>query len=306
VAIINQNQESMSTKRLFYKDFQQYDHAETDFEYDTVGTKVMNSFENEICPNCSNKFSSFHNNKYGIIKINEELYDGKDILLFCSKCGWWQTRYEFYMKEFISNYAYQHHSILESIDISDGNINLNDLKLHLINNWDDRRFIEAGKAEELVRDILKEHLSCDVFYTTSHVNMPDGGIDLFVCHENGNIKTAIQVKRRKNMEPESISEVRNFLGAMIIEGYQNGIFVTTAERFTKNVHEAVNKLKFSQSNLNLNLIDGNNLLEIIHATSSTSSSRLPMGITLETVWNDMTKTQFTTEEIFYKHKNYSH
>jgi restriction system protein len=47
------------------------------------------------------------------------------------------------------------------------------------------------------------------------------------------IATAMQLKRRITTHIESVIEVRNFVGAMVLAGSDQGIFVTTASHFSK-------------------------------------------------------------------------
>lgn len=286
-------------KRLFYQDFQEHDHVDTESGDDLIGINVFKGFENGLCPNCNSAFEKYSNIKIDSLIINEKYYNSRNILFFCIHCGWWQCKQEFDWDNQKVNYAYQYHSILERIDISSNDVKISELKKHLSDHWNDRKLISASKAEELVKDILKEHLSCDVFYTTSNVNTPDGGIDLYVCHDNSTIQTAVQVKRRINREIESIQEVKNFVGAMVIEGFQQGIFVTTAERFTKPTYEIPEKLKKVQTKLHLDLIDGERLLEIMKSTIPTNP-KLPLSINDTTIWEDEFKKSFNTSEIFQK------
>ncbi|MGI4803595.1 MAG: restriction endonuclease, partial [Janthinobacterium lividum] len=288
------------TKRLFYKAYQVHDHVDTEHDGDDlIGINVRKSFDTANCPNCNNPFKKYENKRLDSIKIKEKLYDSINLLFFCYKCGWWQLRQEFdFENNSKINWAYQYHSILDTIDIASNEVEIDNLKKHLLSNWSDRRFIAASKAEELVRDILKEHLSCDVFYTTSKVNTPDGGIDLYICYDNTSIKTAVQVKRRVNREIESIHEVRNFVGAMVIAGFQKGIFVTTAERFTRNTYQVPQKLKLTQTRLELDLIDGDALLKIMKATTPSLDPSLPLGLTPETIWQDINNELLTYRQIF--------
>lgn len=101
---------------------------------------------------------------------------------------------------------------------------------------------------------MKEHYNCNVVHTKDHVNTPDGGIDLLVGHDHQKILAAVQVKRRRqNGDAEGISHVREFIGALTIQGQKKGIFVTTADRFTKTVHKE-QKLLHENSYIKLDLI----------------------------------------------------
>jgi len=152
----------------------------------------------------------------------------------------------------------------------------------------------------LVKDILKEHLQCNVYFATANVNAPDEGIDLYVCHEDDKIKAAVQVKRRISREIESISEVRNFIGAMLVEGHRKGIFVTTAKQFSKATYSIPQKVLATAAKLELDLIDGEKLLEIMKATSPPNAIALPMGLKLDTNWKSSNGNILKTEEILLR------
>jgi restriction endonuclease Mrr len=123
-------------------------------------------------------------------------------------------------------------SILKKFDPSSRDAALEELRQYLIRNYSDIREITPAKMEELVRAVYKDFLDCDVHYFTNNTFAPDGGIDLVALEGSDGVETAIQVKRRLSDVAESVSTVREFLGAMAIQGYRRGIFVTTG-RFSK-------------------------------------------------------------------------
>ncbi len=167
----------------------------------------------------------------------------------------------------------------------------------MLKSWEDRKLISAGAAESLVQSILKEHLSCDVLTSTANVNDPDGGIDLHVCSKNGNIISAVQVKRRISQNTESVSEVRNFVGAMEIEDIKKGIFVTTADKFTKPANKIPEKLKSINSRLELQLIDGQSLFELLKCNIRPETLIMPPDV--ESIWIGECGNRFTTQSLIY-------
>lgn len=59
---------------------------------------------------------------------------------------------------------------------------------------------------------------------------------------NADEPVAVQVKRREcTNASEPISEIREFLGAMLLSGFRSGIFVSTALRFTHLAKVAASK-----------------------------------------------------------------
>jgi restriction system protein len=206
-------------------------------------------------------------------------------LFLCHACGWWQVRQDSVSyapgarlgdtPEYFARYACHYHSVLEDVDISSNDVAVADLRRHLRLRWNDRTLISAGKAEELVAAVLRDHLQCDVYHATAHVNTPDDGIDLFVASRDGNIKAAVQVKRRITAEVEPVEPIRSFVGALVIEGYDRGIFVTTALQFSPAALQVPNARPVKNRRLELELIDGERLLELLRATSPPQQVRLP-------------------------------
>jgi hypothetical protein len=83
--------------------------------------------------------------------------------------------------------------------------------------------------EQLVAAAFRETMPCEV----RHLGGPgDNGVDvLMITAEKA---YAIQVKRRADpQKTEPVSSIREFLGAMILEGHRNGIFVSTAAQFSR-------------------------------------------------------------------------
>lgn len=289
--------QTRETNRLFYKSFQEHDHA--DWDYDYLGQTVNNSFSSNICPNCNSDFSSFKNINKKSVSIDNNYGDIATFLVSCKSCGWWQIRQEHTISELvIANWAYQYHSILEKIDISNNQVAIKDLRRSLITNWEDRKHISHQRAEDLVQSILKEHLSCDVIRSTANSNAPDGGIDLYICHKNGSIIAGVQVKRRISRNVESVSEIRNFIGALVTKSIRRGIFVTTAESFSRPAQKILESDGLKKHRLKLNLIDSEGLLDLLQSTTPPKSIELPLSLNETTLWTKPDESiQLTTKEI---------
>jgi len=92
--------------------------------------------------------------------------------------------------------------------------------------------------EEIVQYVFSSFFDCKVIHCgKSH----DGGIDLIMIESNEPI--LIQVKCRENKNAvESISQIRDFLGAMWIKQSKRGVFVTTADHFSNVSVETINNM----------------------------------------------------------------
>lgn len=296
--------------RLIYKGFESHDHVDVEVGDNFLGNNVGVSFITKLCPNCSFMFKGYLNRCRYVAILDKGTSKERRVsafddhtMLFCHRCGWWQIRKTIDFGEYRAQWAHQYSSILANIDISGNDVMVAELRSHLVRNWNDRQYISAGKAEDLVASILKEHLSCDVYHSSANVNAADGGIDLFVGSKDGKVLTAVQVKRRINAKNESVKEVRNFVGALVLEGYRKGIFVTTAEKFTQVARDTANKPQLSRHQLELELIDGLELLELLKAQEPPTNYDLPLNLSIEGEWNNTQGDTFKLLDIFQGKKS---
>ncbi|HFQ5215840.1 TPA: restriction endonuclease [Vibrio vulnificus] len=291
--------------RVFYRDLIEHDHVYTDSGDDEIGLMMRSSFKSGLCPICVCETSIYQHIPED--QAPPEPYEHyaimQPVMLVCGHCGWWQskaicvTRSHPSLPKFkggSSEWAYSYHPVIEQVDITSNKVAIADMRQHLLKNWEDRKLISAGKAESLVKSLLKEHLKCDVFSSTANVNKPDGGIDLFVAHENGEVKAAVQVKRRITKDVEPVTEVRNFVGALAIENIQKGIFVTTAERYSSVARDVPEKLN---NRLELELISGNELFDILKCFTKPDDLIIPPYVKADMVWQDNCGNLLKLEEI---------
>jgi len=94
--------------------------------------------------------------------------------------------------------------------------------------------ISPTEFEKVVAATLGPLMNCEAHHVgQSH----DGGIDVLLLR-NGKTDTVIQVKRRtKPSAVESVSVVREFLGAMYYTDSRSGVFVSTGDHFSKEANE---------------------------------------------------------------------
>jgi restriction system protein len=289
---------SSSFQRLVYKNYLTYDHADADAGEIDFGRAMFEG----TCPFCQARFKQYiHEPQLASYKKQEETL--KRRLHLCNSCGWWQLNFE---GEFEINGKKQvvlwwelHHAILVHLDISSDNTAIEDLKTHLARCWDDRKYISAQKAEDLVAGILKDHYRCDIHRVTANANSADGGIDLFLVESDGRIHSAVQVKRRIERDVEAVKEVRDFVGALILEGLERGIFVTTARRYSTPAQRISQNPNLAKHKLELELIDGEKLLDLLRYSISSSSLALPVSIDCNTLWLDDNGKTFSTLNLLF-------
>jgi len=154
----------------------------------------------------------------------------------CLNCGWWsQVRTNFEL------YGWSHEirsvGILRTFETSDPQLPLTALKMELTKHPAILYDIHSKKFEQLVADVLGAHYDTEV---TIVGRTNDGGIDLIYLEAN--VPAAIQVKRRQRPDRiETVVLVREFLGALMLEGFTKGKIVTTANRFSKGSYRTKEK-----------------------------------------------------------------
>ncbi|WP_423321458.1 restriction endonuclease [Azospirillum sp. 11R-A] len=163
-------------------------------------------------------------------------------------------------------------------------ISIETLRENLARFWDRRTHLSAQQAEDLVADILRDYYGADVTKVTANANAADGGVDLIVASRDGVIRRAVQVKRRLMRDVESVQDVRNFVGALLLLGEREGTFVTTASRFSSHALKIPRNSNLSRAKLQLELIDGERLCELIQHSATQGELKLPSLMSLDQQW----------------------
>jgi hypothetical protein len=188
----------------------------------------------------------------------------------CPQCGWWDT--DAYLppeQEDGSNYIRSIHrrAVLREFAVSSGSVPTADLAQHIARYPASIFHVEPYKMEELVADIFTRTMDC----TVQWLGGPgDGGIDLLLVQ--GDETYAVQVKRKSKIDsPIRVSLVREFVGAMVIEGVAKGIFVTTSS-FTKQAERASIRAAHRPSIEKVDLLDGSQLVELCRLAYRSNSA----------------------------------
>lgn len=151
----------------------------------------------------------------------------------CLICGWWdmeetaKTRQDEDSRHYEAPSVHRR-AVLREFDIAGSNIPINSLRDYLARHPNALSSISPHALEVLVGDVFGETMDCEAV----HVGGPnDGGIDIILVQ--GAKRFVVQTKRRAGTTAESVSAIREFIGAMVVAGEVRGIFVTTAPRFSK-------------------------------------------------------------------------
>ena len=200
------------------------------------------------------------------------------LVLECRECGWWL--YDYYVDDVIYTFArQQNYAILRRLDVSSIEVPLTALRTHVEKHFDSIRDIHPRKFEDLCQSVFQDYLDCEVRQTGYS---RDGGVDLYAV--NGTSQYAIQLKRRSTACSESIAPVRDFLGAVLVNGAVRGIYCTTADHFSPDAVAAARSTHLARAGFTLELIDYSSLLEIF---------RLSQG-RAQNPWQDVLDANFCT------------
>ncbi len=213
-----------------------------------------------FCPFC----------KQDLPKLYEKLHKGNKYydLWVCPICGWWEIeRQDFYGipavgHETTQEYNYQ--AIVRAFDIADKKLPVDILSEHLRKNTSILYGIHPQKMEEIVQYVFRSYYACDVMHCgKSH----DGGVDLIMIDSDN--PTLIQVKRRQNPDyVESVSVIREFLGALLINKSRKGIFVSTSDHYSRETIKTINMILKEEIVTKFELIDFTRFSEMLNITKS--------------------------------------
>jgi restriction endonuclease Mrr len=121
------------------------------------------------------------------------------------------------------------HAILKAYRASDQDLPILALRKELVARGNLLHHIHPRKMEQLVASVFSDfHGNCKA---TVCGRSGDGGIDVILIDSDS--PTAIQIKRREHPDrSERVSHIREFIAAMQLNDYYEGMYVTTAENFS--------------------------------------------------------------------------
>jgi restriction system protein len=156
-------------------------------------------------------------------------YLANEYVLQCEQCGWWRIHTIKETDGDIEGVSTTiKNAVMKTYDLSSKEIPIKALQQYLRKNFDDVIHIDDVQMEKLVQSVFSEHFACEV----QHVGkVNDGGVDLIFIESNSPI--VIQVKRRKTLSHvESVSGIRELLGAALLKESRNCIYVSTCSKFS--------------------------------------------------------------------------
>jgi hypothetical protein len=192
------------------------------------------------CPFCKLATSSVHENS---VSENPDWLGGghyfsKELVSLCGNCGWWRVRQFIETSGDIeAQSAIIKNAVLRKYNLASKDVPISILQTYLRDHFDDVINIHDKQMEKLVKSVFSEHFSCDVEHVgKSH----DGGIDLLFIQSESPV--VVQVKRRRSLSHvEAVSGVRELLGAALLKGSKNCIYVSTCSKFSEPSKEAADR-----------------------------------------------------------------
>lgn len=163
-------------------------------------------------------------------------------LLGCPACGWWKAvsllaaaPYETYDGGFCELRTLP--GVLRHLDVSDLSVPVGELRSYLLARYSDRFLIHPRKYEEIVAGVFS-----DFGYRVRLTSYSgDEGIDLLLLDGDDHTTVGVQVKRYRGRI--SAEQIRSFVGALVLQGLTEGVYVTTSdyESGARRTADAANK-----------------------------------------------------------------
>ncbi len=186
-------------------------------------TFVSRAAKSSTCIYCNEKMQNLksyfkHDGESKGVNLTGTTYH----LWCCPICGWWNANGSLGTKD-RHYYRIEHRAsvgILKKLDIADISTPVNEIQSFLAAKWEERRKCNPKLFEDTVVSVFgTEYEALPTAYTK------DGGIDCILIDANGK-EIGVQVKRTK--KTISVAQIRELLGAVMLRGFTQGIFVTTS------------------------------------------------------------------------------
>ena len=143
----------------------------------------------------------------------------------CDVCGWWALYHQKSMEEG-SGYSWAVFGaipVLRSAVLTDVSVPLDEIRKYLLARYSDRFNVPWRTVEELVGAVFL-NLGCKVEVTAPS---NDDGIDVIVLRNRNDQQIGVQVKRYKDRI--GAEQIREFSGALLLNGIVEGIYVTMSD-----------------------------------------------------------------------------
>lgn len=197
-------------------------------------------------------------------------FNGNDQLLqTCPVCGWWvASLLEGHAPHMTHDGGYlilrRACGALKELDLADVSIPTDELRRYLLAKYGDRFDIHPRKYEEIVGSVFKDF----GFRVRVTSFSGDEGIDVIVFDGTGGTIAGIQVKRQRGKI--TAEQIRSFLGALVLKGLTNGIYVTTSS-YQRGAAIAAAEARF-RARVAISLMDAQRFYDALNITSRAAYS----------------------------------
>lgn len=216
----------------------------------------------EQCPYCRIGLETVHQDNREISPVF-----GRIFVRVCTKCGWWESSDESSLEQGENNWyrsrEVRRRALLREYSVGGSEVPLEALHQHIARHPHALSYTNPRHLEKLVGKAFSEAMDCEAI----HIGGPnDDGIDLILV--NGERQYVVQVKRRSAADAvESVQGIREFVGAMVLQGFVNGLYVTTAPRFSLRARRTARLAEDRRLVESIDLIDSSRLVDVCKLTN---------------------------------------
>jgi restriction system protein len=211
-----------------------WEETMTIWEYGDVARDEMWSAHDCLFCNSpmTTMFSEHHDDDpAGESKLNEsrlsDRVSGWRTIEQCTLCGWWKATDQ-YDRQIRVTLPHATRRVVEGaagslkeLDLKDVTLPIEEVRRYLVAKFESRFKVHPRLFEETVGSVFRS-LGYDAVVTAYS---GDGGIDV-VLEKDGR-QLGVQVKRTKRSI--SVEQIRSFVGALLLKGATEGIYVTTSK-----------------------------------------------------------------------------
>ncbi len=203
----------------------------------------------------ANDHKFFDSRTHNEVKTDEAAYE-------CN-CGWWSVSQSYGQMSCGNNFKQTEvviRGILRRFDCTSLSLPLDVLRRALLDKGELLNAIHPRKMEELVKSVFEDFFHCEVEHCG---RSGDGGVDLALVLSDRPL--IVQVKRRRDQSAvESVSAVRELLGAAVVRNVQQVIFVTSADHFSRQSTDEAQIALLRGAVSRFELIDRHRFLASLH------------------------------------------
>lgn len=177
--------------------------------------------------------------------------DGWRAVLTCTACGWWWLQHGI---NHIGHFLFEGtHGILKELDLTNIETPLNEVRQYLLAKYEARYALDWRLFEDVVASVFRD----SGYQAVVTARQGDGGLDV-ILNGQGERLVGVQVKRYRTRI--MVDQIREFVGALVLKGFTEGIFVTTSG-FTLGAREAA--LDATHVGIPIHLLDAQRFLDAL-------------------------------------------